>query len=87
MPEFMYEGFGVGFYIHTIVQLNLKFTRSMITISCPYPPKDTFSHKSFVIYMDEQLIAWKVFIHEPIHDSFTPSLTIVVPRVTKKQHN
>ena len=87
MPQFMQEGFGVVVYIHTIVQLNLKFTRSMITISCPYPPKYTFSKKSFVIYIDEQLIAWKVFIHEPIHDSITPSLAIIIPRVTKKQHN
>ena len=84
MPQFMQEGFGVVFYIHTIVQLNLKFTRSMITISNPYPPKATFTKKSFVIYIDDQLMARKIFIHEPIHDSLTPSLAIIVPCSLKK---
>ena len=87
VPEFMQKRFGVMFWIHTIMQLDLKVTRSVIAISSPHPTKDTFTKKSFVIHINNQLIVRKMFIHEPIHDSFTPSLTIIIPRKSKIKHN
>ena len=87
VPQLMQKSLGVMFWGHTIVQLNLKITRSIVTIRCPHPSKYTLMKQSQVIYINNHLMVRKMFIHEPIHDSFTPFLAVIIPRKSKKMHN
>ena len=39
-----------------------------------------------MVYMDGDLMAWEILIHEPSHDALAPLGRIFVTRMTKKEH-
>jgi hypothetical protein len=87
VPEFVQKCSGVMFSGHKVVHLDLKFTRSIMTICSPNPTINTFTIQSTMMHIDVNLMTWKMFIHEPSYNSLATFLGVIVTRMTKRKHN